>query len=223
MSAASASSPTIKHRVFEHLYARVPPLKYWGLRRAYLTNSGWVRSGWAHVPVDALGNPLPWYTYSCTAFLEGRVRADMRVFEYGSGQSTRWWAGRVTRVDAVEDDEAWVARVREQLPANVDLRFAQTDGGAYARSAAERGTRFDVIVIDGSDRNTCARMSLEAIAEDGVIIWDNTEEPNLFGEGLELLRLAGFRRLDFHGLGPLNMDGWCTSVLYRPASNCFEI
>jgi len=221
----SASGPRLsaKHRVCGELYTRFPPLKYWGLRRAYLTNSGWVRSGWERAPVDAAGNPLPWYTYAGIAFLEGRVRPGMRVFEYGSGQSTRWWANCVTQVDAVEHDATWIARLSGTLPANVDLRFAPTEGGAYARSAVERNTRYDVIVIDGSDRNSCARACLDALAEDGVVVWDNTEEPHAFGEGLELLRVAGFRRLDFHGLGPLNMDTWCTSILYRPAANCFGI
>lgn len=228
LAAVSAAPPPppslpLKHRVLERLYARVPPLKYWGLRKAYLTKSGWVRSGWAQAPVDAEGNPLPWYTYPCIAFLEPRVRPEMCVFEYGSGHSTRWWAERVERVDAVEHDEAWMARVAGQLPANADLRLAPAGGDAYARSIVERDRRFDVVVIDGSDRNSCARACLDALADDGVVIWDNTEEPNVFGEGLEVLRRAGFRRLDFHGFGPLNMDGWCTSILYRPGANCLQI
>jgi hypothetical protein len=223
VSSAPAPQLSVKHRICGPLYARVPPLKYWGLRRGYLAKSGWVRSGWARAPVDAAGDPLPWYTYACIDFLDGRVRPEMRVFEYGAGQSTRWWANRVAQVDAVEDDATWIARLSARLPANVDLRFAEAEGGAYASSALERGARYDVVVIDGSDRNSCARACLSALADAGVVVWDNTEDPNAFGAGLELLRLAGFRRLDFHGLGPLNMDGWCTSIMYRPAVNCFGI
>lgn len=222
VSSAHGPQPSLKHRVCGKLYARWPPLKYWGLRRAYLAKTGWVRSGWARAPVDAHGHPLPWYTYSSISFLEGRLRPGMRVFEYGCGQSTRWWAKRVLQVDGVEDDATWIARLSDRLPANVDLRFAPVEGGAYARAAVDRGTRYDVIVIDGSDRNSCARACLDALADDGVVIWDNTEEPNAFGQGLELLRLAGFRRLEFNGLGPLNMDSWCTSIMYRP-TNCFRI
>jgi hypothetical protein len=213
----------LSYRIIDSLYTRLPPLKYWGLRRGYLAKSGWVKSGWAHAPVTANGEPLPWYTYASIEFISDRVRPDMRVFEYGSGQSTRWWAGQVARVDAVEDDPGWMANVSASLPPNVDLRFARPADGEYARSVLERGARFDIVVIDGSDRNRCAEVCLEALADDGVVIWDNTEEPNVFGPGLETLRAAGFRRIDFHGLGPLNMDSWCTSVLYRPELNCFGI
>jgi len=213
----------LTYRIIDSLYTRVPPLKYWGLRRGYLAKSGWVKSGWAHAPVTAGGAPLPWYTYAAIEFITPRLRPEMRVFEYGSGQSTRWWSGLAARVDAVEDDPAWMAKVSEGLPANVDLRFARSGGDDYARSVLERDARFDVVVIDGSDRNHCAEVCLEAIAGDGVIIWDNTEEPNVFGPGLEVLRAAGFHRIDFHGLGPLNMDSWCTSVLYRREANCFNI
>ena len=223
MCAAPGSSPPLTHRVLGQAYRRFPPLKYWGLRRGYLKRVGWVQSGWAQAPVDAEGRPLPWYTYPCISFLEGRVRPEMRVFEYGSGQSTRWWAGRVAHVDAVEDDEAWMARVSQDLPANVDLRFAQSGGDAYAGSVLERGADFDVVVIDGSDRDACAHACLGALDGRGVVIWDNTQKPGVFADGLGALEAAGFRRLDFFGLGPLNMDPWCTSVLYRPGDNCFEI
>lgn len=224
MCASPGSRPLpLKHRALGHLYRRVPPLKYWGLRKGYLKRLGWVRSGWANEPVDADGNPLPWYTYPCIAFLEGRVRPEMSVFEYGSGQSTRWWARRVARVDAVEDDEVWMRRVSANLPGNVDLRFAMSGVEDYVRSALERGRQFDVIVIDGSDRNECAFACLPALDSRGVIIWDNTQVPDAIRPGLDALEAAGFVRLDFHGLGPLNMDPWCTSVLYRPAQNCFGL
>lgn len=214
---------SLKHRAFDELYRLFPPLKYWGLRKGYLKKLGWVKSGWAHKPVDAEGNPLPWYTYPCIAFLEGRVSSEMRVFEYGSGQSTRWWAARVGHVDAVEDDPTWMAQVSCELPDNVELRFERSSGPEYANSILDRGAQFDVIVIDGSDRNGCARACLPALAEAGVVIWDNTQVPDAIRPGLGVLEQAGFVRLDFFGLGPLNMDPWCTSVLYRPAQNCFGL
>ena len=147
----------------------------------------------------------------------------MKVFEYGSGQSTRWWARQVDSVHAVEDDRVWFERVSSALPGNADLRLADPSNGGYAQSISERGTIFDVVVIDGSVRNECARECLAFLATDGVIVWDNTEEPNVFGEGLKFLSERGFRRIDFHGLAPLNMDPHTTSVLYRPDQNSFGI
>jgi hypothetical protein len=147
----------------------------------------------------------------------------MKVFEYGSGHSTHWWARRVEVLHGVEDDRVWFEFVSAGLPGNVDLRFADTSQGEYARSIGERGEIFDVVIIDGSMRNECASECLAFLAPDGVVVWDNTEEPNIFGPGLELLEKNGFHRIDFHGIGPLNMDPWATSVIYRPGQNCFGI
>jgi hypothetical protein len=213
---------TLKFKLVTRLYRAIPPLKYWGLRRGYLTRTGWVKSNWVRDTVDASGDPLPWLTYPAIEFLAGRVQRSMKVFEYGSGQSTRWWARHVESVHSVEDDTAWFERISGALPGNVDLRLADAAGG-YAKSISERGEIFDVVVIDGSVRNQCARECVAFLARDGVIVWDNTEEPNVFGEGLKFLGEQGFRRLDFHGIGPLNMDPWATSVLYRPNQNSFGI
>jgi hypothetical protein len=213
---------TLRYRLVTDLYRALPPLKYWGMRRGYLTRTGWVKSNWARDAVDASGDPLPWLTYPAIEFLAGRVQRSMKVFEYGSGQSTRWWARQVESVHSVEDDTEWFERISGALPGNVDLRLADAAGG-YAQSIGERGEIFDVVVIDGSVRNECARECVSYLAPDGVIVWDNTEEPNVFGEGLDFLTAAGFRRIDFHGLAPLNMDAHATSVLYRPGQNGFRI
>jgi hypothetical protein len=216
------TNPTLG-RLLTRLYELFPPLKYWGVRRGYLKRVGWIRCGWARAPVDASGDPLPWYTYTAIDFLSSRVQLSMKVFEYGSGQSTRWWAKHVEKVHAVEDDRDWLTRVLNQLPGNVDLRFASSSGDAYARSIDQRGERFDVVVIDGSVRNDCAKECIQSLTPDGVIVWDNAEQSALFSEGLGFLEEAGFHRIDFNGLGPLNMDPWTTSILYRPGTNSLGI
>jgi hypothetical protein len=210
-------------RAVTALYRVAPPLKHWGIRRGYLTRSGWIKSNWTRAPVDASGEPLPWYTYPAIEFLGGRIKPSMRVFEYGSGQSTRWWARHVAEVHAVEDDREWFDRVARTLPANVDLRYADSAGDGYVRSIAERGAPFDVVVIDGSVRDECARECIASLTPEGVVVFDNTEEPQLFGAGLGHLADSGFRRIDFYGVAPLNMDATATSVLYRPGRNCFGL
>jgi hypothetical protein len=214
---------TLRWQLLTQLYRRVPPLKYWGVRRGYLKRVGWVQSNWAGAPIDAEGRPLPWLTYPAIHFLEQRIRPELTVFEYGSGQSTRWWARQVKAVHSVEDDAEWYRRIANDLPANAELRFAETAGGAYARSIADRGVRFDVVVIDGSNRDECAHECVSCLSPDGVVIWDNTEDPALFQDGLGFLAANGFLRLDFFGMTPLNMDPHTTSVLYRRDANCLGL
>lgn len=183
-----------------------------------LRRLGWVRSRREGVPVDADGAALPWFTYASIAFLEGRVTRELAVFEYGCGYSTLWWAARVGRVASVESDPGWYQRMTERAPANASLVLAAAGpGGGFAEAIRDADGPFDVVVIDGADRVRCAHVAPEALAPGGVIVWDNSDRDE-YREGYEHLRGLGFRRLDFHGLGPVNHYGWCTSVFYRPDS-----
>lgn len=206
------------------LVRRLPLLRLMLLRRDYLRDSGWAASGRQGAPVDRDGAPIPWYTYPAVHFLEGRVRADMEVFEYGSGNSTLWWADRVAHVAAVESDPHWVELLRPRLPQNVDLRLESADGaGTYVSSVTGRGRTFDVVVIDGMERNRCAHACLPALKDGGVILWDNADWTALWAEGMDHLGGRGFRRIEFHGLGPIAWRPWTTTVFYRPGDNCLGI
>jgi hypothetical protein len=197
------------------LLARVAALRALA-RDSELHDSGWFRSRASGLPVDAQGAPLPWYTYAAIHFLAGRLDARWSVFEYGSGNSTLWWAARVARVVSCEHDFAWHARLRPQLPAQVDYRrIALEPSAQYAGCVAEFPGQFEVVVLDGRERVACSRHAPAGLAPGGVIIWDNSERDE-YRPGCAGLAAAGFRRLDFRGLGPINTYGWCTSVFYRP-------
>ena len=222
-SGPPASRVPLPHDLKKTLLRRLPLLRLLLLRRELLKASGWLASGRRNAPVARDGTPLPWYNYSAIDFLEGRVRPDMAVFEYGAGNSTLWWAERVAHVSSVESDPDWVGLLTPRLPGNADLRFEAAGTTAYAQSAAERGRLFDVIVIDGADRNACASACLDALEEEGVVIWDNSDWTTLYATGMAHLEANGFRRIDFRGLGPVLWRPWTTSVFYRPGSNCFGI
>lgn len=205
------------------LLLHLPFVRLLLLRRDFLAASGWIESCRRNVPVTRTGDPLPWYTYPAIDFLEGRVRPDMEVFEYGAGNSTLWWAGRVGHVSAVESDSAWADRLGPMLPENADLRFAVGESGGYAGSAVERQRHFDVVVIDGMERNACAHACLPALKDDGVIVWDNADWTALWADGMTHLAESGFRRIDFRGVGPLGWRPWTTSIFYRPGQNCLGL
>jgi hypothetical protein len=90
------------------------------LESQFLTSTGWRRSVDEGAAVDADG-PVPWFTYPAIRFLHRIARRTWRVLEYGSGNSTRWWAARVAEVVAVEHDPAWAGPLRRDLPPNVRL------------------------------------------------------------------------------------------------------
>jgi hypothetical protein len=186
---------------------------------SYMMASGWARSYREKAAVTNEGEPLPWYTYPSIRFLERRVIAPLRVFEFGAGNSTRWWAERAAEVVSREHDLAWVERLRDLLDRpNVRLEHEPVDSDAYV--AAPTGS-FHVIVIDGRRRVECARNSLAALTEDGVIVWDNSDRER-YGEGFALLADRGFRRLDFCGVAPGATSEHSTTIFYRER-NCLGV
>lgn len=91
------------------------------LEQKFLAPSGWIRSRDRGAPMNPEGAPLPWFTYAAIEFLERVVRYTDRVFEFGAGWSTHWWAQRVRDVTSVEHDSEWVATLRADLPHNARL------------------------------------------------------------------------------------------------------
>lgn len=188
----------------------------------YLYHIGWFRSRHAGLPVDNDGKPLPWYTYSAISFLNERINKNMSVFEYGSGNSTLWWSSRVKKVTACEHDLEWYNLIKPSVPPNVVYLFHELEtGGDYSKEISKYKNEFDIIVIDGRDRINCTLNSFEALTGDGVIVFDNSDRGQ-YNEAYAALATAGFKRIDFAGMGPIGKYGWKTSVFYRP-SNCLNI
>lgn len=188
----------------------------------YFVSSGWFKSVEMGLPVDAEGKPLPWYTYSFIDFIGDRIRPNMKVFEYGSGNSTLWWSQRVEAVVACEHDKPWYDTISDKVPENVDYRYCDLEyGGKYSQLILSFAAEFDCVIIDGRDRVNCAKNILSALKEEGVVIWDNSDREK-YAEGYSFLQTNGFRRLDFWGLGPIGRKPWCTSIFYR-RTNCLGI
>ena len=190
----------------------------------FLEDSGWFESMARGEPLDRQGRPLPWLTYPALAFLGERVRPEMTVFEYGSGNSTLWWGERVARLVSCEHDKEWYSRFRSRISADhIRYLWRRHKGGCpdYAAEILHYHKEFHLLVIDGRQRVACARNGLAALRDDGVVIWDNSDR-EAYRPGYDLLAAAGFRRLDFWGPGPLATRCWCTSIFYR-SGNCLAL
>jgi len=70
---------------------------------------------------------------------------------------------------------------------------------------------FDVIILDGMARLLTGIMAVERIAENGIIILDNSDrwQYNLLQK---YLADEGYKRIDFWGPGFNNHKAWCTSI-----------
>lgn len=190
------------------------------IRRSALDSWGWYGSLETGSPCDAEGHPLPWLSYPATFFLAPRVQRHFRVFEFGAGSSTPWWAARVHSVASCEHDAAWAARLAARAPANAHVVHVPL-GGAYPLAARATGDSFHVVVLDGRMRPECAAASLDSLTPDGVLLWDDTTRDRYL-PAIEILLAQGFKRLDFIGLSPLVLPPKQTTVFYR-TGNCLGL
>lgn len=179
----------------------------------YLAQTGWTRSAAQRVLVDAKGEPQPWMTLPFIAFIAPRLRADWTVFEFGAGESTRFYAARVQHVVTVEHNEIFAAHLRPRLPANVTL-FVRTVGSeAYVRAAAEASSAV-LVSVDGRDRVRCVERTLPGLDARAAVVLDDAERSE-YAPAAAMLKAAGFRAVEFWGVAPGGVTTKCTTVFYR--------
>lgn len=182
----------------------------------FFVTSGWLKSILKSRPVNNQDKPVPWFTYPAIDFLDGIVETDWNVLEYGSGNSTLWWANLVRKITAIEDNKAWYEEVRQQLPENADIHLFE-DKQAYVSGVSSLDDKYDVIVVDGSHRNECANAGLPYLKENGIIIFDNSDVV-AHQPAQQHLKEMGFYRLDFWGLIPSYLYKNCTSIYFKDPS-----
>lgn len=170
---------------------------------------------------DLVRLDLPWWTFAATRAVEGYLRSlggRAVVFEYGGGASTAWLAGRCAEVYSLDHDPEWtratselcvdyanvtyLTRVPESDPAEKDDAFSSVKPGyrdvtfkRYVESIRSTDRRFDLVVIDGRCRSQSLRAAVEAIKDDGVIVFDDSKRarywPAFDETGFEIKRYRG--------------------------------
>jgi tetratricopeptide (TPR) repeat protein len=168
------------------------------------------------VGVDVLGNPLPMYTYPAIEYLRQFDFSRLCVLEWGSGNSTLWWAKRCRKVVSIEHDSKWLGTLEASLPSNASIRLV-TDAADYVSIASDELELFDIIVIDGLYRYDCSIQAVKYLRPGGMIILDNAD---WHFESSKKLREHDLIQVDFTGFKPAHDDVQTTSVFlhrsFRP-------
>lgn len=145
---------------------------------------------------------MPQINPKAIEFLESIIRPDWKVFEWGSGQSTVYFARRVAEMVSVEHHPAWVEEVGNLLSVDgleIDYLFvpAVPDAGLRDHTnplcyrCGEGDTadwrdyamaiepypdlHFDLIFIDGGARLSCLFHAITKVAPGGYILLDDSE------------------------------------------------
>ncbi|WP_431065182.1 hypothetical protein [Methylotuvimicrobium sp.] len=196
--------------------------------RLFKREYGYLRSLKENQCVNANGEPIPWYTYPAIEQLRLWDFNNCDVLEYGSGNSTKWWAARCKTVTSIENSKLWYETVLKNKPDNCQLILSEVDNDVIDQEQIERYIEvidkldmFDIIIVDGfskaGTRKKCVEKALSHLNPGGLLIVDNAD---WLPKTCKLLRDAGFFEIDFSGLGPLNAHAETTSLFFK---NDFKI
>jgi len=108
-------------------------------------------------------------------FLMGRPKA--KVLEFGSGGSTIWLSSYDVDLISIEHDQTWFSalqsKLEEQKISNVSLLYREKP---YFKIADEfPDHHFDLILVDGRDRNECIQASLKKVKNGGLLVLDDAQ------------------------------------------------
>jgi hypothetical protein len=165
--------------------------------------------------IDSFDNKIPWYTYPAIEYLNNMDFSQKIIFEYGSGNSSSYWAKKAKKVFSIEHDKDWYEIIKSNLSENqsIELSFSEND---YLEAISKVSEKIDVIIIDGIIREKCAKLVESYLSNDGIVILDNSdwykETSRYLRDELDLIEV------DFHGFGPINDYTWTTSIFFTRKS-----
>ncbi len=201
--------------------AKIKTLLSFGVK-GYLTEIGWFKALNTYSPIDNNGEAIPWVTYSFIDFVAERIKNDHTIFEFGSGNSTLYYARKAKKVVSVEHDKAWFEKISATAPSNAEMIFCELEpNGDYSRKPSSLPEKFDIIIVDGRDRVNCCYNSLMALSESGVVVLDDSERIK-YNDARLFFQKEGFKELSFSGISPGLFYKKATSVFYKQA-NCLGI
>ena len=152
------------------------------------------------------GDPLPWFTYPAIEYLSQFDFSGKRVFEYGAGNSSLFWAARAREVVAVESNGDGLQDIAAGQP-DLQLNCMSVKRVTLNVSHGRKGSLMDRYRRTVAD--ACAAICACVPGYNGMIIIDNSDRHY---KGCDLLREQGFLQIDFSGLSPVNRYASTTSI-----------
>jgi hypothetical protein len=174
---------------------------------------GFYKSTLLGLPVDKFGLPIPWFSYPAINFLNQYNLDGKKVFEWGSGNSSLYWASRCQCVVSVENNLRWYKKIVEKTKKIKKLKVVYAKNKTEYLTSIQKGkSKFDIIVIDGYYRKEAAQLSADRVKSGGMIILDNSDwHPG----ASKYLRDKKFIEIDMAGFGPINPYTTTTSFYIK--------
>ncbi|MBT3359047.1 MAG: hypothetical protein HN403_05415 [Rhodospirillales bacterium] len=121
---------------------------------------------------------VPMVSYRARRVIESLLTPASRMVEFGSGNSTPWFAARAGFVLSIEDDPDWHAHVQRMLSGlniqNVchELRTII----AYSDLSQIDDATLDFALVDGTDREGCVRSVVPKLKSGAYLYLDNSDK-----------------------------------------------
>lgn len=155
--------------------------------------------------LSTVGIHLPWYAPGAIRMIRRHLRhqAAPRIWEWGAGRSTRWYADLGTTI-SVDDDSRWCVWASRN---GAEVRHV-ADLEAYIHAIdAEPDDSFDVVAVDGRKRLPCLRQAIRKVRPGGLLVLDDVHREQYASAQTEVPWPT--KRFDF--------GGHKTQVWTRPA------
>jgi len=168
--------------------------------------------------IPELDGTYPWWVWGAVDHVKRVLQPDWRVFEWGSGGSTLWFAQRVADVSSMENNPEWYEKTRAELAqyglsANVWLQ-CEENLPDYA-AEIEWHAAPDLVSVDGRNRASCLRYACGTLKPGGYLVLDNSERAE-YQDAMHLLDT--WERWDYVKTPeqPGSEAAWTTTVWRKP-------
>lgn len=195
---------------------------------------------WRHLKnqFPSLELKIPWITFPAIKYLENYLKRDMRVFEYGSGGSTLFFAQIVKGVISVEHDLNWFKKIRDEvilkkynnvnlinicpvLDSNSEWYYYSYNANYSNMSFKEYvqeilnypDNYFDIVFIDGRARTGCFIESIQKLRKGGLIVWDDTDRDR-YRENFKISRQS-LKKIEVPGPTPFSAFFTATTIFIK--------
>ena len=174
---------------------------------------------------------IPWMTFSTIEYLSHYLTQDMELFEWGSGGSTLFFSQKVKKIISIEHDKEWYNYEINKLSnlKNLELYLIEPEqNGIYKNKRKgyenlyfdsyvnfiDKYDKFDVIIVDGRQRNECFKKALQHVKKDGIIVFDNFDR-NYYYKSLKLIDKNEFEIINCRGFVPFGTMQSLTTIFRK--------
>lgn len=119
------------------------------------------------------------FTPNTTRYLHTYLKPGMKVFEWGAGRSTVFFAKHDVELTTIEDNAKWHQKVSQKLSMQGFRRFEMklvTNEQKYIHAIdTYQDNYFDVVAVDGRERSDCLLTAIPKVKKNGLLILDDSQ------------------------------------------------